>query len=236
VEQAWGPTKKDREACRQQIAGLRNEGIFTPPSLGGSLIVPGNIGGLHWGGTAYDPARGLLIVPTNRIAAVVRLLPREQADSYRKANPDWETTGQRGTPYAMSRKLLRSPSGLPCNPPPFGALSAVDVNTGRVRWEVPLGRFPVPDAKPEWGSINLGGPIVSGDGVAFIGATFDPAIRAFDVETGKELWQAALPASARATPMAFTGSDGKPYIVIAAGGHVPQLGKMDNALVAFTLP
>jgi quinoprotein glucose dehydrogenase len=236
AEQAWGPTEQDRESCRQQIAGLRNEGIFTPPSLGGSLIVPGNVGGLHWGGSAFDETRGLLIVPTNRMAAAVRLLAREQVDAYRKANPDWETTGQRGTPYAMSRTFLRSPSGFPCNPPPFGALSAVDVNTGRVRWEVPLGKFPLPGAKPEWGSINLGGPIVTGDGVAFIGASFDPAIRAFDVETGKQLWQGTLPASARATPMTFTSVAGKPYIVIAAGGHVPQLGKLDNALVAFTLP
>ena len=236
ADQAWGPTERDRDACRERIAALRNEGIFTPPSFRGSLIVPGNVGGLHWGGTAFDARHGLLIVPTNRMAAVVRLIPRDQVDAYRKANPDWETTSQSGTPYAMSRTFLRSPSGLPCNPPPFGVLTAVDVTTGRIRWEVPLGRMPVPGAQPNWGSINLGGPLVAGDGVVFIGATFDPAIRAFDVETGKELWQAALPASARATPMIFTGPNGKQYVVIAAGGHVAEFGKFDNAIVAFALP
>ena len=236
ADQAWGPTERDRQACREKIAALRNEGIFTPPSLRGSLIVPGNVGGLHWGGMAFDAERSLLIVPTNRMAAAVRLLPREQVDAYRKANPDWETTSQGGTPYAVSRTFLRSPSGLPCNPPPFGMLSAVDVNTGRIRWEVPVGRMPVPDAQPDWGSVNLGGPLVASDGIVFIGATLDPAIRAFDVETGKELWRGALPTSARATPMMFTGPDGKQYVVIAAGGHAPQFGRFDNAIVAFTLP
>jgi quinoprotein glucose dehydrogenase len=170
------------------------------------------------------------------MAAVVRLVPREQVDTYRKAHPGWETTGQRGTPYAMSRRFLRSPSGLPCNPPPFGALAAVDVNSGEIRWEVPLGQLPLPGARPEWGSINLGGPLVTGDGVVFIGATLDPALRAFDAETGRELWKGALPASARATPMAFTGPDGKPYVAISAGGHSVEFGTLDNAIVAFTLP
>jgi quinoprotein glucose dehydrogenase len=236
VEHVWGPTAKDREACREQIAALRNEGIFTPPSFRGSLIVPGNIGGLHWGGTAFDRERGLLIVPANRMAAAVRLLPREQMEAYRKTNPDWETTGQRGTPYAMSRRFLRSPSGLPCNPPPFGTLSAIDVASGRVRWEVPLGTMPLPGARPEWGSINLGGPVVAGGGVVFIGATLDPVLRAFDVDSGKELWRAALPSSARSTPMTFTGPDGRHYVSVAAGGHTPQFGKLDNAIVTFRLP
>ena len=116
ADQAWGPTERNRDACRESISALRNEGIFTPPSLRGSLIIPGNIGGLHWGGTAFDARHGLLIVPTNRMAAVVRLIPRDQVDAYRKANPDWETTSQRGTPYAMSRTFLRSPSGLSVQP------------------------------------------------------------------------------------------------------------------------
>ncbi len=235
ADEVWGVTEEDRESCRQEVEALRNEGIFTPPSLRGSLIVPGNIGGLHWGGVAHDPQRGLLIAPANRMAAVVRLVPRDEVESYRKQHPDWETTAQRGTPFAMSRKFLRSPSGLPCNPPPFGALTAIDVNTGRVRWEVPLGKHPMPGALPEWGSTNLGGPLVTG-GLLFIGATLDPAMRAFDVESGKELWQGALPASARAVPMTFTAPSGKQYVVIAAGGHSAEFGKFDNAIVAFSLP
>ena len=138
-DEVWGATESDREWCRKQIEDLRSEGIFTPPSLRGTLVVPGNIGGLHWGGLAYDPERGLLIAPTNRLAAVVRLIPQSLVGGYRASHPDWETTAQTGSPYAMSRVFLLSPSGLPCNPPPFGALVAVDTATGQVRWQVPLG-------------------------------------------------------------------------------------------------
>jgi quinoprotein glucose dehydrogenase len=136
----------------------------------------------------------------------------------------------------MSRTFLRAPSGLPCNPPPFGALTAIDVNTGRVRWEVPLGQIPKPGARAEWGSFNLGGPLITGGGLVFIGASFDPAVRAFDVELGKELWKGALPASARAVPMTFAAPSGRQYVVIAAGGHSAEFGGFDNAIVAFALP
>jgi quinoprotein glucose dehydrogenase len=233
---AWGPTEADRKWCQEQMTGLRSEGIFTPPSLRGTLGVPGNIGGLQWGGIATDSERGLLVAPSNNFMALARLVPRDQFAGYRKDHPDWETTPQLGTPFAMSRIFLRSPSGLPCNPPPFGMLSAVDTISGKIRWQVPLGMFPMPGAKPEWGSINLGGPLVTAGGLVFIGATLDPAIRAFDTETGKQLWKGDLPASARATPMAFRAPNGKQFIVIAAGGHDPAFGRLDNALVAFTLP
>jgi quinoprotein glucose dehydrogenase len=233
---AWGATDGDRQWCRDQIAGLRSEGIFTPPSLRGSLVVPGNIGGLHWGGVAFAPEPGLLIAPTNRLAAVVRLVPQAEVDAYRRSHPAYETTRQRGAPYAMSRTFLVAPSGLPCNAPPFGTLSAVDASTGKLRWEVPLGKLPVPGALPEWGSINLGGPLATDGGLVFIGAALDPVMRAFDVESGAELWQGALPASARSVPMTFLGANGKQYVVIAAGGHDSKFGPLDNAFVAFALP
>jgi quinoprotein glucose dehydrogenase len=234
-EDAWGPTQADRESCRAQLTGLRSEEIFTPPSLEGTLAMPGNIGGLHWGGIATDSARGLMIAPSNNFAAIIRLIPREAVAEYRKSHPEWETSPQLGTPFAMSRMFPRSPSGLPCNPPPFGTLSAVDAGSGKLRWQVPLGVMPLPGAKPEWGSINLGGPLITAGGLVFIGATLDAAIRAFDIRTGKELWRGELPASARSTPMTFRAPNGKQFVVIAAGGHDPAYGKLDNALVAFTL-
>jgi quinoprotein glucose dehydrogenase len=236
ADEAWGATDADREWCRSELAGLRNEGIFTPPSLRGSLIVPGNVGGLHWGGLAFDPDHGLLIAPANHLVAVARLVPRSELASYRKEHAGWETTDQRGAPYAMSRRFLLSPSGLPCNPPPFGTLAAVDVASGRIRWQVPLGRLPLPGALPEWGSFNLGGPLVTGGGLVFVGAALDPVFRAFDVESGTELWQGALPASARSVPMTFEGRNGKQHVVVSAGGHDPRFGPLDNAVVAFALP
>ncbi len=236
ADDGWGPTPADREWCREQLKGMRGEGIFTPPSLQGTIALPGNIGGLHWGGIATDSARGLMIAPSNNFMAVVRLMPRDKLEEYRKQHPGWETALQLGTPYGMARIFLRSPSGFPCNPPPFGTLSAIDAVTGKLRWQVPLGEMPLPGAKPEWGSVNLGGPLTTAGGVVFIGATLDAKIRAFDVETGKELWQGELPASARSTPMTFRAANGKQFVVIAAGGHDLAFGKLDNALVAFTLP
>ena len=236
ADDAWGPTEEDRKWCRDAIAGLRSEGIFTPPSLQGTLVAPGNIGGLHWGGVAHDPERGLLIAPANRLAAVVRLVPEADFKKHRAENPDWETTEQRGTPYAISRRFLRSPSGLPCNPPPFGTLTAIDAASGRVRWEVPLGTLPVEGARPEWGSINLGGPLATGGGLVFVGATLDAVLRAFDSDSGRELWKGPLPASARSTPMTFAGPSGRQYVVVAAGGHDTPFSRFDNAVVAFALP
>ena len=236
ADEAWGASEADRSWCREQLQALRSEGIFTPPSLRGTLVIPGNVGGLHWGGVAFAREQGLLIAPTNRLVALARLVPQAEVGGYRKEHPDRETTGQRGAPYAMSRIFLRAPSGLPCNPPPFGTLSAVEVATGKIRWEVPLGQLPFPGARPEWGSVNLGGPLATGGGLVFIGASVDPAIRAFDAATGAVLWKGALPASARSVPMSFQGPSGKQYVVIAAGGHDPAFGPLDNAIVAFRLP
>jgi len=241
VEDAWGPTPADRETCRNWIRGLRNEGIFTPPSLRGSLAVPGNLGGMTWSGYAFDPAHGLLVVNTNNLIAKVKLIPR--ADFWRDEvrTEDGDYAPQSGTPYGLFRRFLQSPSDLPCTVPPWGMLMAVDMTEGKIRWKVPLGSMqdfggkqpPIPP-----GSINLGGPIATAGGLVFIAATFDLFIRAFDVETGKELWKAQLPASGHATPMTYRlGRNGTQYLVVAAGGH-PKITEesLSDALVAFALP
>ncbi len=234
----WGATDADRNWCTEQLAQHRSEGIFTPPSLRGSIVFPGNIGGMAWGGSAYDPERGLLIVPTNRLAALVRLIPRDEYNQRKKTGglrEEWSP--QSGTPYGMARQLLLTPTMMPCNPPPWGALTAIDVTSGAKKWESPLGVLPWLTDRPEasqWGSVNLGGPIATGGGLVFIGATLDPYLRAFDIETGAELWKGSLPTSARATPMTYR-SHGKQFVVIAAGGHdVPGI-PMGDYLVAFSL-
>ena len=231
LDSVWGPTDADRAACREMIAGMRNEGIFTPPSTKGTLVLPSNIGGAHWGGIAFDPVRQIAVVPVNRIAAVVQLIPRDGLDiraleaETRRLGLDYEYNPMHGTPYVMRRRLIRGPSGLPCTPPPFGALVAVDLTTGRHLWNVPLGSFTrilppeqaarIPD---EWGSVNLGGPIVTAGGVVFIGATLDRWFRAFDIETGKLLWKGAIPESGKATPMSYRLANGEQYVAITVGG------------------
>lgn len=232
---AWGPTPEARAACRELLGSLRNDGPFTPPSLEGTLVVPGNIGGAAWGGVAIDESRSLAIVPVNRLPAMVQLFKADgfngdsiRAVDARRGLTDFEYTRMRGTPYIMRRRLILGSSGLPCITPPFGSLVAVSLGTGRIVWNVPLGTmggFP--------GAVNLGGPIVTAGGIVFIGATLDRAIRAFDAETGRELWKADLPAGARATPMTYEAG-GRQFVVIAAGGGGP-FGAGD-AIVAFALP
>jgi len=242
AEQAWGPTPDDREACRKAIAPLRNEGIFTPPSLKGTLMVPGNIGGMTWSGYAFDPQHSLLVTNTNNIVAVSRLIPRAKYDQRGSHTEDGDYGDQTGAPYGLFRRFLLSPAGLPCSAPPWGQLTAIDTAEGKIRWQVPLGSMQdfggahTQQVPP--GSVSLGGPIVTAGGLVFIAGTTDSYIRAFDVETGKELWKAQLPAGAHATPMTYRlNSNGKQYLVIAAGGH-PKITeeKLGDALVAFTLP
>ena len=242
----WGIDQADRDACRAEIGKLRSEGIFTPPSLRGSLIVPGNIGGMAWGGAAYDRDHDLLIIPTNRLVAQVRLIPRasfekERESAGREIGGDWEFSAQLGTPYGMARRFLLSPgSHLPCNRPPWGALTAVSASSGEVKWETPLGQFrgteKIPEAR-QWGSLSLGGPIVTGGGLVFIAGTLNPAIYAFDAQSGAELWKGDLPTSARATPMTYRATNGKQYLVVSAGGHgIPGAAPLGDYVVAFSLP
>jgi quinoprotein glucose dehydrogenase len=247
AEQIWGLSDADRAACHAAIDGLRNEGIFTPPSVQGTLIIPSNVGGAHWGGVAIDAGREIAVVPVNRIASMVQLIPREGFDLGRarsaeqRLGDDFEYNAMRGTPYVMRRRLLLAPSKLPCTPPPFGALVAIDLKSGRLLWEAPLGLFSavvgpalaaaVPD---NWGSPNLGGPIVTAGGVVFIGAAVDRTLHAFDIETGRELWQGALPQSAKATPMSYRLASGEQYVAVVVGGG-GAWGAGDY-VIAFRLP
>jgi quinoprotein glucose dehydrogenase len=241
---AWGATDEDRDWCRATVSSLRSDGFFTPPSLKGTLVIPGNVGGMAWGGIAHDRVNGLLIMPVNNLAAETRLIPRANVEGERKAgrlSGDFEIAAQRGTPYALARRLLLGPKTLlPCTPPPWGTLAAVRAATGEIAWQVPLGRFPGTEKLPEaaaWGSVALGGPFVTAGGLVFTAGTFEAAIHAFDVQTGKELWKGTLPTSARATPMTYLARDSRQYVVISAGGHGVQIGPpLGDSVVAFALP
>jgi quinoprotein glucose dehydrogenase len=222
------------------MSGLRNDGVFTPPSVGGTLVYPGNLGGMNWSGSAFDPARQLLIVNTNSLPAKVRLIPRDQPADPQRPREDGEYGLQAGTPYVMFRRFLQSPSHLPCTPPPWGTLAAVDLTRGRLRWQVPLGSmrdFGGAHTGTPPGSLMLGGPIVTAGGLIFVAGTVDASLHAVDIETGKELWTGALPTSGHATPMTYKlSASGKQYVLIAAGGHAKvSEERLGDTLVAFAL-
>ena len=234
---AWGATPDDLKWCREKIAASRSEGIFTPPSFQGTVVFPGFVGGVNWGSSAYDPERRLLFMNTNRLAFVLRLIPRDKLAAELAQLPQsgavrGELSPQIGTPYGMHRAPLLGPSGLPCNAPPWGTVVAVDLFAGDKRWDVPLGTW-VPGMAT--GTLNLGGPIVTAGGLVFTAAAMDDRLRAFDAETGKELWSFALPAGGQATPMTYSIA-GKQYLVIAAGGHGKIGTKLGDYVLAFTLP
>jgi quinoprotein glucose dehydrogenase len=247
-DDAFGGSDAERAACRERIAGLRNEGPFTPPSEKGTLVYPSSIGGAHWGGVTYDPTRQIVVVPVNRIPIEVKLIPHANFDQAKASDagetrgPSAQYTHMRGTPYVMRRQFMFGPGGAPCSPPPFGSLVAIDLNSGTTKWDVPLGTLGSmlpPGVSAEQaaalGSLNLGGAISTAGGLVFVAATLDASLRAFDIETGKELWKGQLPASGKATPMTFRGpKDGRQYVVIAAGGDGEVFGSGD-AIVAFRL-
>ena len=197
AEDAYGLTAWDRGRCRALIERYRNNGIFTPPSFGGSIEYPGIGGGTNWGGVAFEPTRGIVVLNMMQVPFVVKLILREDFEVEINKDPsDTEFARQLGTPVCMRRAALLSPLGLPCNKPPWGTIVAIEVATGEVMWEEPLGTIqdlaPVP-LPFRWGIPNMGGPIVTGGGIVFIGAAADDYLRAFDIETGDELWKGRKP-------------------------------------------
>ena len=241
ADDAWGLTFWDRGKCRELIERYRNEGIFTPPDFGGTIQFPGIAGGTNWGSVAFDRTRGLVVLNMSHVPFLTKLLPREKYEEEKAKRPkNTEFAPQKGTPVGMSRAPLLSPLDLPCIKPPWGTLAAVEHATGEVKWEVPLGT--VRDIAPlplpiKYGTPNMGGPILTAGGLVFIGAAMDNYLRAFDVDTGEELWKGRLPAGGQATPMTYRlRQNGRQFVVIAAGGHGRMGTTIGDSVVAFALP
>ncbi|MDX2144553.1 MAG: pyrroloquinoline quinone-dependent dehydrogenase, partial [Rhodospirillaceae bacterium] len=184
----WGLTPIDRAWCQTRFREMRYEGHYTPPSERGTLIFP--FGGTNWGGVAYDAKTNLLIAKGQNMALRLKVTKKEP-----ESDP----------PYRVEPALFLSPLGAPCTPPPFGTVSAVDMDTGKIKWQVPLGQAKYLGITApkflEWGSPNIGGPMVTGGGLVFIAASLDAKLRALDVQTGEELWQHGLAAPGMSVPM-----------------------------------
>jgi quinoprotein glucose dehydrogenase len=245
-QDAWGLTPWDRGDCARQLAELQNLGLFTPNSEQLTLMFPGSLGGPNWGGGALLGESGMLLVNVNNVAFTGQLIPTADNSSPGSDKQDHPAAGHRmrvtmkGTPYDIEIGSLQSPLGIPCSPPPWGKLVAVDLIKGTIAWETALGSVHEmgPITAPfhiEWGTPNLGGGIATAGGLFFIGATMDRQIRAFDVSNGETLWQYTLPVDATATPMTYLYK-GKQYVVINAGGHHMFGREVGDYLYAFALP
>jgi quinoprotein glucose dehydrogenase len=239
-EDGWGPLGLGATESQEKIAGLHFEGMYTPPRVGEpTLMYPGNAGGTNWGGVAVDANRQILIANVLDMAWIVTLIPADEVAQARKDNPGVEIGTQEGTPYGMRREMLISSLELPCSAPPWGTLAAIDLSSGDILWQEPLGTVrdlaPVP-IPIKYGTPNLGGPMITGSGLIFIGATMDNYIRAFNIDTGAELWKRRLPAGGQATPMTYRIAEDQPQmVVIAAGGHGRMGSKLGDYVVAFKL-
>jgi quinoprotein glucose dehydrogenase len=231
----FGLTWVDRAACRATFDSLRYEGIFTPPSLRGSLEFPSSAGGANWGSAALDPDSQILIIRVQNVGSIVRLTAageRQDRDSLSSASdrPLW------GTPYLQRNDSFVSPLGIPCTPPPWGQLTAIDLRSGTTLWRAPLGQFRKGAQRlPEQGgSPGAGGPMVTAGGLVFVGATADPKLRAFDITNGKLVWETGLPAPAITVPMSYRIEE-RQFVVVAAGGSAFAGTDLSDAVVAYSL-
>ncbi len=236
---AFGLTPWGRGACRDWIAKARNEGLYTPPSEQGTIMFPMTGGGINWGGVAFDPVKQVVYANTSRAIHLITLFPAAKYDELKKQFPHKEVSPQRGAPFGMMREVMLGRLGVPCNPPPWGTIAAVDLKAGKILWQSTLGT--TEGVAPLGLALNtgmptLGAPLATAGGLVFIGAAADRYLRAFDEASGAELWQGRLPATAQATPMTYEWK-GRQYVVIAAGGHAQMgIAPPGDSVVAFALP
>ena len=231
-EDAWGFTFWDRNWCRRQLEELTTGPIYTPISQKGTVLYPSNIGGQNWGAPAVDPARQVMVTNTKHVAMVVQLLPQAQCDGVDTPYPQYDS------PYCATMRPFVSPFGAPCTKPPWGTLDAVDLVSGELLWRVPLGTL---KHQAYWpltymrGGVEMGGPMITASGLVFIAASADRHIRAFDIDSGEELWADELPTTGNAVPMSYV-SGGRQYVAIAAGGHFTSPSPPGDYLIAYALP
>jgi quinoprotein glucose dehydrogenase len=237
----WGLSPLDQLACRIKFRSLRYQGRFTPPSLQGSIVYPGNAGVFNWGGIAVDAERQVAFAMPVRMAFVSTLKPRNDNQSrVVTKETDAPFNENFGSPYAVKMGPFLSPLGKPCQAPPWGFVAGVDLAKGKIVYQHvngtvrDLSRLSLPF---KLGVPGIGGPIVTRGGLAFLSGTLDYFLRAYDVTTGRQLWESRLPAGGQATPMTYwSNASGRQFVIVVAGGHGTLGTKSGDAIIAYALP
>tara|TARA_R110000751_G_scaffold71858_1_gene145805 strand:- start:433 stop:2994 length:2562 start_codon:yes stop_codon:yes gene_type:complete len=237
----WGASPFDQMMCRIQFNSLRYEGQYTPPSLEGSIVYPGNVGVMNWGGVAVDPERQTLFTGAKYLAFVSTLVPRDEVEEGQGSASEQGLQPNAGAPYAVELGPLLSVLGLPCQAPSWGDVAGIDLQSAEVVWKHRNGttRDSMPFDLPiglNVGVPALGGPLTTAGGVSFLSGTLDQYLRGYDITTGEEVYKARLPAGGQATPMTYTGEDGRQYVVVTAGGHGTFGTKMGDYVIGYALP
>ncbi|WP_026791320.1 glucose/quinate/shikimate family membrane-bound PQQ-dependent dehydrogenase [Pleomorphomonas oryzae] len=237
----WGVTMFDQLACRISFHKLNYEGRYTPPSLNGTLVYPGNFGVFNWGSVAVDPERQVMFGMPTYLAFTSRLVPRADIPAPGQGSKGSEQGLNRneGAPYGVVMGPFLGPLGIPCQSPPWGYVAGADLSTGKIVYKHRNGTVYDMTALPlpiKLGVPGIGGPMITKGGVAFLAAAVDNYLRAYDLTTGKQLWQARLPAGGQATPMTYALADGRQMVVIVAGGHGSIGTKAGDYVIAYSLP
>lgn len=237
----WGVSMFDQLACRIRFHQLNYKGRYTPPSLTGSIIYPGNFGTFNWGSVAVDPERQVMFGMPTYLAFTSQLVPRADIPPKGQDEKGSEQGLNRndGAPYGVFMGPFLGPLKIPCQAPPWGYVTGADLRTGDIAYKHKNGtvydmtQLPLPF---KVGVPGIGGPMITKGGVAFLGAAVDNYLRAYDLTTGKQLWEARLPAGGQATPMTYALEGGKQYVVMVAGGHGSVGTKPGDYVIAYTLP
>ncbi|MBX4897208.1 glucose/quinate/shikimate family membrane-bound PQQ-dependent dehydrogenase [Rhizobium bangladeshense] len=237
----WGVSLFDQLLCRIDFHRYRYEGRYTPPSLEGTIVYPGNFGTFNWGSVAVDPERQIMFGMPTYLAFTSRLVPAADIPPRGQDEKGSEQGLNRndGAPYGVFMGPFLGPLQISCQAPPWGYVAGVDLRTGKIAYMHKNGT--VRDMTPlplpfKLGVPGIGGPMLTKGGVAFLGAAVDNYLRAYDVTNGHELWRTRLPAGGQATPMTYTTDDNKQYVVMVAGGHGSVGTKPGDYVIAYTLP
>lgn len=237
----WGVSMFDQMVCRIWLEEMNYEGQYTPPSLNGTIVYPGNFGTFNWGSVAVDPERMVMFGMPTYLAFTSKLVPRADIPPKGQDEKGSEQGLNRndGAPYGVFMGPFLGPLQIPCQAPPWGYVSGADLRTGEIAYKHRNGT--VRDMTPlplpfKVGVPGIGGPMITKGGVAFLGAAVDDYLRAYNLTNGKQLWEARLPAGGQATPMTYAVEDGRQFVVMVAGGHGSVGTKPGDYVIAYALP